>query len=70
MASTSGASVIYLHSHPTWTAAQEHERLRREAMRRHPAFLARQRMASRGDHAAPVVRNLRLCADAHTPAVT
>jgi hypothetical protein len=42
----SGANVIFLHSHPAWVAAQRRERERREAMRRHPSFVARRAAAS------------------------
>lgn len=48
MASESGANVIYLQSHPIWTAAQRRERQLHEAMRRHPAYIGRQRAAAIG----------------------
>jgi hypothetical protein len=41
----SQANVIRLHSHPAWIAAQRRERERREAMRRHPSFVARRAAA-------------------------
>jgi hypothetical protein len=44
--SASEAKVIFLHSHPAWVAAQRRERERREAMRRHPSFVARRAAAS------------------------
>lgn len=37
MANTSGATVIFLQSHPAWIAAQRRERERSESMRRHPS---------------------------------
>ncbi len=37
MANTSGATVIFLQSHPAWIAAQRRERERNESMRRHPS---------------------------------
>jgi hypothetical protein len=46
VASASGADVIFLQSHPTWVAAQRRARERREAMRRHPSFIARRAAAS------------------------
>lgn len=66
MANASGATVIFLQSHPAWAAAQQHARQRSEAMHRHPSFLARQRAAARGVDAGPVVRNLRVCAGPKT----
>jgi hypothetical protein len=40
------AKVIFLQSHPAWVAARHRERERREAMRRHPSFVARRAAAS------------------------
>jgi hypothetical protein len=37
MANASGATVIFLQSHPAWIAAQRRERERNESMRRHPS---------------------------------
>jgi len=48
VASESEANVIYLQSHPIWTAAHRRERQLQEAMRRHPAYIARQRAAAMG----------------------
>jgi hypothetical protein len=56
MRSASEAKVIFLHSHPTWIAAQRRERERREAMRRHPSFIAR-RAAASGD---AVIRDFKV----------
>nr|WP_236983389.1 hypothetical protein [Mycobacterium sp. 20KCMC460] len=61
MANASGAKVIDLQSHPLWTAAQRRERKLDEAMRRHPAFIGRQRalasgQTSIGGHRARVYR--------------
>ncbi|WP_297797111.1 hypothetical protein [Mycobacterium sp.] len=39
------AKVIVLQSHPAWSAAQEHQRKRREAMSRHPSSSAQRGMA-------------------------
>jgi hypothetical protein len=55
MRSASEARVIFLHSHPTWIAAQRRERERREAMRRHPSFIARR--AASGN---PVIRDFKV----------
>jgi hypothetical protein len=52
----SGANVIFLHSHPAWVAAQRRDRERREAMRRHPSFIAR-RAATAGE---AVVRDFKV----------
>jgi ribosomal protein L31 len=48
VANESEANVIYLQSHPVWTAAHRRERQLQEAMRRHPAYIARQRAAAVG----------------------
>ncbi|WP_081290512.1 hypothetical protein [Mycobacterium asiaticum] len=58
MANASGAKVIYLQSHPLWTAAQRRERELHEAMRRHPAFIGKQRAVA-GGSAHPAGRNVR-----------
>jgi hypothetical protein len=55
--------VIFLHSHPTWVAAQQRARQRNESMRRHPS--SRQRAA--GD-VAVIFPSLRLHPSADTPA--
>ncbi|WP_156349501.1 MULTISPECIES: hypothetical protein [unclassified Mycobacterium] len=68
MANTTGANVIFLQSHPVWTAAQRHERERSEAMRRHPAFLARQHAAAVGGEVIPLVRDFKLYSSTNTPA--
>lgn len=57
MANASEANVIFLQSHPVWTAARQRECQRQEEMRRHPAFLARQRAA-----------DFRACPGADAPA--
>ncbi len=62
MRNASGANVIFLHSHPTWVAAQGRERERREAMRRHPSFVAR-RAAAAGE---AVVRDFKVYSDPET----
>jgi hypothetical protein len=67
VANTSGATVISLQSHPAWIAAQEHARQRSEAMRRHPAFLAR-KLAAQGADRAVGVRNFTVYSGADTPA--
>jgi len=63
VANATGATVIFLHSHPTWVAAQQRARLRNESMRRHPS--SRQRAA--GD-VAVIFPSLRLHPSADTPA--
>jgi hypothetical protein len=60
VANASGATVIFLHSHPAWAAAQRRARERSEAMRRHPSFLARRRAAASGDDIAPVIRHFKV----------
>ena len=54
MANASGATVVFLQSHPAWAAAQRRERARIEAMRRHPSFLAKQRAAARAGDSQPL----------------
>jgi hypothetical protein len=68
MANTTDATVIFLQSHPVWTAAQRHERERREAMRRHPAFRARQRASVAGGEVIPLIRDFKLYSSTNTPA--
>ncbi|ORB52678.1 hypothetical protein [Mycobacterium persicum] len=48
MAKASGATVISLESHPAWIAAQRRESQMLAEMRRHPAYLGRQRAAAMG----------------------
>jgi hypothetical protein len=62
--SASQAKVIHLHSHPAWIAAQRRERERREAMRRHPSFVAR-RAAASGE---AVVRDFKVHSSTDTSA--
>jgi hypothetical protein len=65
MRSASGAKkVIFLESHPAWVAARRRERERREAMRRHPSFVAR-RAAALGE---AVVRDFKVYSSTDTPA--
>ncbi len=68
MAETTGATVIFLQSHPLWTAAQRYERERREAMRRHPAFRSRQCAAIPGGEVIPLMRDVKLYSSTNTPA--
>ncbi|MGD1239335.1 hypothetical protein [Mycobacterium seoulense] len=68
MADTTGATVICLQSHPLWAAAQRYERERHEAMRRHPAFRARERAAIPGGEVIPLIRNFKLYSSTNTPA--
>lgn len=68
MANASGATVIFLHSHPAWAAAQLRARERSEAMRRHPSFLARRRAAASGDDVAPAIRNFKVYSGTDTSA--
>jgi hypothetical protein len=65
VANASEATVIFLQSHPVWTAARQRECQRREEMRRHPAFLARQRAAALG---RDVAADFRACPGADAPA--
>jgi hypothetical protein len=62
--SASGAKVIFLHSHPAWIEAQRRARERREAMRRHPSFVAR-RAAASGE---AVIRDFKVYSSTDTPA--
>jgi hypothetical protein len=64
MRSASEAKVIFLHSHPTWIAAQRREREIREAMRRHPSFIAR-RAAALGE---AVIRDFKVYSGTDTSA--
>jgi hypothetical protein len=64
VANASGAEVIFLQSHPTWIAAQRRARERREAMRRHPSFIARRAAASDG----AVTRDFKVYSSTDTPA--
>ncbi|HWS91014.1 MAG TPA: hypothetical protein VN306_00495 [Mycobacterium sp.] len=68
MATASGATVIFLQSHPLWVAAQRDARERREAMRRHPSFLARKRAAAAGRDVPAVTRDFKLYSSTDTPA--
>ena len=67
MANATGATVIFLHSHPAWFAAEQRAHQRSEAMLRHPSSRSRQRAAAGGDRDRGV-RALRLCPSADTPA--
>ncbi len=67
MANETGATVIFLESHPLWAAAQRRKRERTEAIRRHPSFLARQRAKASGDVAAGI-RNFKAYSSGDTPA--
>ena len=68
MANASGATVIFLHSHPAWVAARRRARERSESMRRHPSFLARRRAAASGGDIAAVVRNFKVYSGTDTSA--
>ncbi|WP_297736244.1 hypothetical protein [Mycobacterium sp.] len=65
MANASGATVIFLQSHPAWAAARRRDRERRDAMRRHPSFLARRRGAA---PAGQVTRDFKVYSSTDTPA--
>jgi hypothetical protein len=65
VANASGATVIFLQSHPAWVAAQRRAHERSEAMRRHPSFLARRRAAASGDD---VIRDFKVYSGTDTPA--
>lgn len=68
MANTQDGTVIFLHSHPVWAAAQRRERERREAMRRHPSYRARQAAAATGSAVIPLVRTFKAYPSSNTPA--
>jgi hypothetical protein len=68
VANASGATVIFLQSHPAWVAAQRRARARSEAMRRHPSSLGRQRTAASSGDVAPVIRDFKLYSSTDTPA--
>lgn len=68
VANAPGATVIFLHSHPVWAAAQRRARERSEAVRRHPSFVARRGAAASGDEVAPVIRNFKVYSSTDTPA--
>ena len=68
MANASGATVIFLESHPEWVAAQRAARERGESMRRHPSFLARRHTAASGGDVAAVTRDFKLYTSTDTPA--
>lgn len=68
MASESEANVIYLQSHPIWTAAHRRERQLQEAMRRHPAYIARQRAAATGGSTSADHRTFGRYSTADAPA--
>ncbi|KAA1249970.1 hypothetical protein F0Q45_12240 [Mycobacterium simiae] len=55
MANASEATVIYLHSHPAWIAAQRRDSQLLAEMRRHPAYLGRQRAAAMAGDAGTAV---------------
>lgn len=65
MADAAGATVIFLQSHPAWAAARRRDRERRDAMRRHPSFVARRRAAAAGDQ---VTRDFKVYSSTDTPA--
>ncbi|MDP7727968.1 MULTISPECIES: hypothetical protein [Mycobacterium] len=68
MANESEANVIYLQSHPKWTAAHRRERQLQEAMRRHPAYIARQRAAAMGGSVSTDHRGFGRYSTADAPA--
>jgi hypothetical protein len=68
VANASEATVIFLHSHPAWAAAQRRARERSEAMRRHPSLQARRRAAGPGDDVAPVIRAFKVYSSTDTSA--
>jgi Ni/Fe-hydrogenase subunit HybB-like protein len=68
VADAAGATVIFLHSHPAWVAAQRRAHERSESMRRHPSFLARRRAAASGAGVVPVTRNFKVYSGTDTSA--
>ncbi|MBW0011715.1 hypothetical protein [Mycobacterium sp.] len=65
MAEQSGATVIFLESHPLWAAARRQEEERRSSMRRHPSHLRRARAAASGEH---IARNFKVYSGTDSPA--
>ena len=68
MASEAEAKVIYLQSHPVWTAARRHERQLQEAIRRHPAYIGRQRALAMGGSVVTDRRSFNRYGSADAPA--
>ncbi|RFZ57311.1 hypothetical protein MSS2_01443 [Mycobacterium marinum] len=62
------AEVIYLQSHPMWLAARQRENQRLEEMRRHPAYLGRQRAAAMGVDVSSMGSAARAWPSADSPA--
>jgi hypothetical protein len=65
VANAAGGTVIFLQSHPAWAAARRRDRERRDAIRRHPSFVARRRAAAAG---GPVTRDFKVYSSTDTPA--
>jgi hypothetical protein len=65
VANAAGATVIFLQSHPAWAAARRRDWERREAMRRHPSFVAAQRDVVSGGQ---VIRDFKVYSSTDTPA--
>jgi hypothetical protein len=68
VANQSGATVIFLESHPLWAAAQRRQRERADAIRRHPSYLARQRGHRAARDNAAVIRSFKTYSSSDTPA--
>jgi hypothetical protein len=68
VATTSGATVIFLQSHPAWIAAHRYDREREEAIRRHPSYRGRRGAAELDSKAVAGSRDFRLYSSTDTPA--
>lgn len=58
MAIESDATVVTLHGHPAWAAAQRREAMLAEAMRRHPSYILRHGLATGSEDALAVVHEI------------
>ncbi|MGO9224817.1 hypothetical protein [Mycobacterium sp.] len=68
VSNSSGATIIFLQSHPRWIAAQRQARERSESMRRHPSSrLCKRAPISSGD-VTPDFRDFKLHTSTDTPA--
>ena len=68
MGNSSGATVIFLQSHPLWVAAQRRAQERSEVMRRHPSSRLGTRHLASIDGVTPPVRNFTILSSNDTPA--
>ena len=68
MANSSGATVIFLQTHPRWIAAQRQARELSEAMGRHPSSRICKRSPASTGAATPRVGNFKTYTSNDTPA--